>query len=69
MFDRKLDTSTGSPHPEVVEARQAFDTHLGTCTLCQPEICTMAQIMWRQVCMTAVRCNWVARDAAAERGL
>lgn len=73
MFERKLDTSTNSPYPEVVQAREAFDAHIGTCTDCQPSLCGMAQIMWRQTCLTAARMNRVARDAGAaahaERGL
>jgi hypothetical protein len=55
VFDRKLDTSTRNPHPAVSERRAKFDVHLDRCRDCQPELCSVAQAMWRSLCLSALR--------------
>lgn len=54
MQDRKLDTST-SANNAVAFKRIKFDRHLSECADCQPAMCHQAQILWRDVCMTALR--------------
>lgn len=53
-MDRKLDTSTGAGGATAV-ARTRFDDHLNHCRACQPHMCSLAQQLWRQVCLAAIK--------------
>lgn len=54
MEGRKLDTQ-GTNNPEVANRRNLFDRHMDECRDCQPSLCTHAQVLWRDVCLTALR--------------
>lgn len=54
MDGRKLDTR-GTDNPEVAHRRNLFDAHIDQCTECQPNICRVAETLWRDVCLTALR--------------
>jgi len=55
MQDRKLNVTTGSPHPSVRQQRTIFDRHIDNCDNCQPSWCWDAQTMWRALCLEALR--------------
>lgn len=52
--DRKLDTSL-SANNAVALKRLKFDQHINTCATCQPSLCHVAEALWREVCLTALR--------------
>lgn len=52
---RRLDVRPNSPHQGVAVRRQQFDQHLTECADCQPALCSVAQAMWRGVCLAALR--------------
>ncbi len=54
MEDRRLDTSLHANNAVALK-RIAFDKHLNTCKDCQPHLCHRAEILWRDVCLTALR--------------
>lgn len=55
MLGRTLDTSVNNPHPAVAERRRKFNEHLDWCTDCQPVLCNVADAMWRNICLSALR--------------
>lgn len=58
MQDRKLDTSI-SANKSVADLRVKFDRHLDDCADCQPRLCHMGESLWRSVCLTAMRTQFV----------
>ena len=54
MASRSIDTSPDGP--AAVE-RKIFDRHIDECESCTVSLCWEAQILWRNVCRTAVRAN------------
>lgn len=64
MNNRKLDVSTGAGGAVTV-ARVAFDTHLGDCAGCQPNLCFRAEALWRDVCLTALRRDYARQQSNA----
>lgn len=46
-----------------MNARLAFDAHLDTCRACEPHLCSVAEQLWRAVCLTALRQNHANRLA------
>lgn len=55
MNGRKLDVSRDTGHPEVKNKRALFDRHIANCDDCQPSFCIRANVLWRDVCLTALR--------------
>lgn len=55
MEGRKLDVTQTSPHRLVREKRERFDNHLNDCASCQPAMCWEGQVLWRDLCLTALR--------------
>lgn len=54
---RRLDVRADSPYRPVAERRRLFNVHVDTCTGCQPQLCSIAQAMWRNVCLSALRAS------------
>lgn len=63
MIGPKLDT-TGADSPEVANKRNVFDRHLDRCTDCQPALCWVAQGLWREVCLSALRARNACQDGS-----
>lgn len=55
MKDRKLNVTLSSPHSSVRVARREFNEHVDTCINCQPSLCWPAQVIWRNLCLIALR--------------
>lgn len=55
MDGRRPDVSTESVNPLVRHRRGAFDQHLDECQICQPALCPVADRLWRNVCIAALR--------------
>lgn len=72
MEGRKLDVSMGSPHVTVQDMRERFDNHLDNCPNCQPAMCWEGQVLWRGLCLEALRLHSAPAPVAvvplAERG-
>lgn len=64
MKDRKLDTSTGAGGAVAV-ARTKFDDHLNACADCQPHLCHVAERLWRDTCLAALRSEHRQQQANA----
>lgn len=54
MASRSIDTTTDGP---AATERSIFNYHIDTCENCTLSFCQEAQILWRAVCMTAIRAN------------
>ena len=52
MASRSIDTSITGP---ASVQREVFDRHLNTCEPCSHNLCWEAQVLWRNVCVTAVK--------------
>lgn len=53
MQQRRLDVSTGAGGLVTVWRTQ-FDAHLNDCKDCRPELCALAQSLWRNICVQAM---------------
>ena len=54
MLDRKLNVRADAGGA-VGAARVAFDTHVDGCQDCQPHLCHVAETLWRNTCLAALR--------------
>jgi hypothetical protein len=60
VFGIPLDT-TMAANPDVAALRNQFEQHLDECRDCQPTLCFQANVLWRKVCLTALRVQTAAK--------
>lgn len=61
---RRLDVRAHSPYPAIAARRQKFEQHLDECGDCQPQMCSVAQAMWRALVLAALRATETTKDGA-----